>query len=103
MSEPRDDAGIEDAEVVDESSALALPGSGLPMPPATDYTDSGVPTFDYVRDQIEARYGTSLGASELAKGLPEATSVDEQFDSREQAGRDRLAQIRRAMRDEKPD
>jgi phage shock protein A len=80
-----------DAEVVEESTALAVP-----TPPAMDYTEAGVPTFDYVRDQIEGRFATSVGATELT----EDKTLDEQFAAREQAGRDRLEQIRRAMREE---
>jgi phage shock protein A len=96
MSESPDETV--DAEVVEETGAVAVPG---PMTaPATDYTEQGVPTFDYVRDQIEGRFATSVGASELAGDTPEAASVDDQFAAREQAGRDRLAEIRRAMRGE---
>jgi phage shock protein A len=83
-----------DAEVVEESGALAVP---TPLTaPAMDYTEQGVPTFDYVRDQIEGRFATSVGATELT----EDKSLDEQFAAREQAGRDRLEQIRRSMRPE---
>jgi hypothetical protein len=101
MTEPPEDAEIEDAEVVTDGGAPALPGA-VPPEAVTGYTDSGVPTFDYVRDQIESRYGTSLGAHELASETPEATAAEEQFAAREQAGRDRLEQIRRALREEKP-
>lgn len=103
MAEQPDDAGIEDAEIADEidtGTALAVP-SALPTEPlATDYTDSGVPTFDYVREQIESRFATSVDMSELAGTTQEASSLDEQFAAREQAGKDRLEQIRRAMRQE---
>jgi phage shock protein A len=96
MSESPDD-GTVDAEVVEESGALAVP---TPLTaPAMDYTEQGVPTFDYVRDQIEGRFATSVGAAELAGDTPPATSLDEQFAAREQAGRDRLEEIRRAMRE----
>jgi phage shock protein A len=96
MTESPDDETI-DAEVVEETSAVAIP---TPLTaPTMDYTEGGVPTFDYVRDQIEGRFATSVGAAELAKDTPEATSLDDQFTAREQAGRDRLEQIRRAMRE----
>ncbi len=98
MSQSPDDEPIE-GEVVEEAGALALPGPMVPEAPATHYTDSGVPTFDYVRDQIEGRFATSVGATELAGDTPQATSLDEQFAAREQAGRDRLEEIRRAMRE----
>lgn len=62
-----------------------------------DYTDSGVPTFDYVRDRIENRVATADGATELAG---EQTSIDEQIAERDRAGREKLEQIRRSMRGE---
>jgi phage shock protein A len=97
MSESPDDETV-DAEVVEEGSAVALPGfTGPTLTP--DYTESGVPTFDYVRDQIEGRFATSVGAAELAGDTVPATTLDEQFAAREQAGRDRLEEIRRAMRE----
>jgi phage shock protein A len=99
MSQSPDDEPI-DAEVVDEGGALAVPEPFVPTAPAMDYTESGVPTFDYVRSQIEGRIGTSLGAAELAADTAPAVSLDEQFAAREQAGKDRLAEIRRAMRGE---
>jgi phage shock protein A len=62
-----------------------------------DYTDSGVPTFDYVRDRIENRVATAEGAKELAG---EPASIDEQLAERDRAAREKLAQIRRSMRGE---
>ena len=62
-----------------------------------DYTEDGVPTFDYVRDKIEGRNLTSEAATELA-GDPQNTQ--DQFDRREEAGRDRLEEIRRSLRPE---
>lgn len=99
MSKSPDEPNIEDAVVVDGAS-VDVPGPIAPDAPVTDYTDDGTPTFDYVRDRIEGRIATSIGAGELAGATPEAASVDEQFAAREQAGRDRLEQIRRAMRQE---
>jgi phage shock protein A len=99
VSKSPDDVPI-DAEVVEEGT-VALPTSPLDgQSLATDYTDDGVPTLDYVRDQIEGRFATSLGAGELAADLPQVASLDEQFAARESAGKDRLEQIRRAMRGE---
>ncbi len=96
------DAGVRDAEVVDEGrGALAMPGSVPPPLPDPDYTEAGVPSFDYVRDQIESRFATSIGANELAADTPRGSAVEEQFAHREQAGKDRLDAIRRAMREEK--
>ncbi|CAJ1502485.1 hypothetical protein [[Mycobacterium] burgundiense] len=65
----------------------------------TGYTDSGVPTFDSVREKIETRYGTSVGAVELGSETPEARRVEEQFEARQRAAADRLEQIRASMRD----
>ena len=71
--------------------------------PATDtgYTSSGVPTFDAVREKIESRYETSIGAGELAAETPEGRDVEEQFEARQRAAADRLAQIRESMRDDR--
>jgi phage shock protein A len=66
----------------------------------TGYTTSGVPTFDSVREKIESRYDTSIGAAELDAETPEGRDVDEQFEARRRAAADRLAQIRESMRDE---
>jgi phage shock protein A len=81
------------------------PGPGpTPTPPPvepvdTGYTPSGVPTFESVREKIETRYGTAIGASELAAETPEGRSVEEQYDARQKAAAERLAQIRESMRE----
>jgi hypothetical protein len=96
------DEPITDAEVVEDpadQAALALPTAPI-AEPVMDYTEGGLPTFDYVRDKIEGRVATSIGAAELAEGMQSGPSPDEQFEAREQAGRDRLEQIRRSMRKE---
>ncbi|MPZ84367.1 MAG: hypothetical protein GEV28_29825 [Actinophytocola sp.] len=87
-----------DAEVV-EPTAVELSAQPPPVVPAGDYTDAGVPSFDYVRDRIEGRYATSLGAGELPEEAATTNSLDEQMAKREQAGRDKLEEIRRAMRE----
>jgi phage shock protein A len=70
-------------------------------PPADPgYTTSGVPTFDAVREKIEDRYQTSVGAAELDAESPEGRDVDEQYDARQRAAAERLAQIRTSMRDD---
>jgi phage shock protein A len=63
------------------------------------YTDSGIPTFESVRDKIETRYETSIGAAELDAESPEGRDVEEQYQKRQQAAAERLAQIRKSMRD----
>ncbi|WP_245992706.1 PspA/IM30 family protein [Prauserella muralis] len=72
-------------------------GDPAPDVPEGDYTEAGVPNFDYVRDRIERRIATADGATELAEGTPEAASLDEQLAERDRAARERLEQIRRSM------
>ena len=85
-----------DAEIVEESTALDTPPPVV-LPPS-DYTDAGVPTFDYVRDRIETKVNTGVGAAELADATPEGKAVEDQFEARKKAGLDKLEEIRRAMR-----
>lgn len=61
------------------------------------YSDSGVPTFESVREKIETRYETSLGAAELDAESPEGRTVDEQYEARQHAAAERLEQIRESM------
>jgi hypothetical protein len=71
----------------------------LPVEPVdTGYTASGVPTFESVREKIETRYGSAIGAAELAAETPEGRTIDEQYDARQKAAAERLAQIRESMR-----
>ncbi len=81
------------------SFGTALPGPAVPAP---DYSTAGVPSLDYVRDKIEGRYAHSLGASELAEGIPEVRSFEEQAAKREEAARDKLEEIRRSLRGGSP-
>ena len=67
--------------------------------PDTGYTDGGVPTFESVREKIERRVQTSIGATELDAETPEGRSVDKQFEDRQRAAADRLEQIRKSMRE----
>ena len=67
------------------------------VPVDTGYTASGVPTFDSVREKIETRYSTSVGSAELAAETPEGRSVEEQYEARQKAAAERLAQIRQSM------
>jgi len=82
-----------------QSAALSPPGRSLPAP---DYNSAGVPSLDYVRDKIEGRYAHSLGSTELAQETPEARSFEEQAAKREEAARDKLAEIRRSLRGDPP-
>ncbi|NUT48455.1 MAG: hypothetical protein HOV94_14260 [Saccharothrix sp.] len=80
-----------DAEIVEDEAVR-------PVVPPGDYTEDGVPTFDHVRDRIESRFATGLGAEELAGATPEAKAVEDRFEARRQAGLDKLEEIRRSMR-----
>ncbi|ORV96687.1 hypothetical protein [Mycobacterium kyorinense] len=70
----------------------------MPDEPDTGYDDSGVPTFESVREKIETRYGTSLGAAELASETSEGRNVEEQYRARQEAAAERLTEIRESMR-----
>ena len=83
-----------DAEIVDPAPAATAPAE----PVDSGYTPGGVPTFESVREKIETRYSTAVGASELAAETPEGRSVAEQYDERQRAAAERLAQIREAMK-----
>ncbi len=90
-------------ESQEETSEALEPQPPTP-PPAeaadTGYTPGGVPTFESVREKIETRYGTAIGASELAAETPEGRSVDEQYEERQRAAAERLEQIRKSMHSE---
>lgn len=77
-----------------------MPEDSTPPPSDADYTESGVPNFDYVRDRIENRFGTAQGSTELAGETPEAASFDDKLAERDKAAQDKLAEIRRSMRDD---
>lgn len=64
------------------------------------YDDAGVPTFDFVREKIENRYATAEGAAELDTESPEGRSVAKDYEERERAAAERLAEIRKSMRPE---
>jgi phage shock protein A len=74
----------------------------VPDEPDSDpgFENSGVPTFESVREKIENRYETSIGAAELDSETPEGRSVEEQYAARERAAAERLAEIRESMHDD---
>jgi phage shock protein A len=74
----------------------------MPDEPDSDpgFDDSGVPTFESVREKIETRYQTSIGAAELDAETPEGRDVEEQYEDRQRAAAERLAQIRKSMGDD---
>ena len=61
------------------------------------FSESGVPTFESVREKIETRYATSLGAAELDAQTPQGRTIDDEYDARQRAAAERLAQIRESM------
>jgi len=88
---------VEPDPVVDPAPATT-PAAAPVEPVDTGYTAGGVPTFDSVREKIETRYGTAIGAAELDAETPEGRSVEEQYEARQKAAAERLAQIRESMR-----
>lgn len=92
--------GIVDAELVDDGAIGGGVGSGLSSHrSATGFSDDGVPTWDSVRDKVEHRTTTALGQEELDHSTPAGRSLDEQWNEREAAGRKKLDEIRRSMKD----
>lgn len=101
---PEPDTAVE-GEAVDD---VALqPDTSPPVAPVqpvdTGYTTSGVPTFDAVREKIETRYGTAIGSAELDAESPEGRTIEEQYDARQRAAAERLAEIRESMHTDKKD
>jgi hypothetical protein len=93
-------------EAEDGTSQALEPPPPAPPPAAaadTGYTPDGIPTFESVREKIETRYGTAIGATELAAETPEGRSVEEQYEERQRAAAERLEQIRKAMRSDQDD
>ena len=88
--------------MADEPAVPNPPGptSSAPTPPVPDtgYTDAGVPTLDGVREKIETRYGTALGATELAEETPEARTAAAQYEAQQKAAAEKLEEIRASMR-----
>jgi hypothetical protein len=87
-------------ESQEKTSEALEPPPPTPPPaemPDTGYTPGGVPTFESVREKIETRYGTAIGATELAAETPEGRSVEEQYEERQRAAAERLEQIRKSM------
>jgi hypothetical protein len=88
-------------EPEEATSAALEPRPPTPSPAAaadTGYTPDGIPTFESVREKIETRYGTAIGAAELAAETPEGRSVEEQYEERQRAAAERLEEIRESMR-----
>jgi phage shock protein A len=86
-----------------EPAPEAAPGAAPVEPVDTGYTPSGVPTFESVREKIETRYGTSIGAAELDAESRQGRTIEEQYDERQRAAAERLAEIRKSMHKEQDD
>ena len=71
-----------------------------PNTPEPGYDSAGVPTFDSVREKIENRYATAQGSTELDAETTEGRSVEQQYEDRQRAAAERLAQIRESMHPE---
>lgn len=96
-----DDAKAEDAEPElskpeDAKPEVAPPAVIIPEPD-TGYTADGVPTLEGVREKIESRYGTALGATELAEETPEGRSAAERYEKMQKAATEKLDEIRASM------
>jgi phage shock protein A len=76
------------------------PGTPNATQPDPGYDSAGVPTFESVREKIETRYATVQGAAELDAESSEGQSVEKQYEERQRAAAERLAQIRESMRNE---
>jgi hypothetical protein len=102
-----DDAAAEatpvEAEPTEPKPAATTPAPPPAEPVDTGYTPGGVPTFESVREKIETRYGTAIGGSELAADTAEGRTVEEQYDARQRAAAERLAEIRKSMHPEEGD
>lgn len=96
---PRDPSlGILDAELVDDSGLDRSIGGGV----GAGFTEKGVPTWDAVRDKIDNRTTTALGREELDHSTPAGRTLDDQWNEREAAGRSKLDEIRRSMKENNP-
>lgn len=84
-------------EPIDAAIVPDPPPPATPAPPAPDYDEHGVPSLDYVRDKIEGRYATAIGAAELAQSTPAGRSVEEQEADRAAAAKAKLEELRRSL------
>lgn len=68
-----------------------------PEPPPPDYDEHGVPSLEHVRDKIEGRYATALGATELAEGDERVQDQAEQQAERDKKAAEKLEEIRKSL------
>jgi phage shock protein A len=83
--------------VTEENRMPDTPETPDTAQPDPGYDSAGVPTFESVREKIESRYTTALGATELDAETPEGQDVEEQYEERQREAAERLAQIRESM------
>ncbi|MGO3328104.1 hypothetical protein [Gordonia sp. (in: high G+C Gram-positive bacteria)] len=95
----QDGAEYIDAEVVEPATSPDFTPTvhGPTVEEATGYSESGVPTFDFVRDKIEHRTATADGRQVLAEAGHEATELDDAMAKRDEAAKSKLDEIRRSM------
>ncbi|MDV6262431.1 hypothetical protein [Rhodococcoides yunnanense] len=91
--------GIIDAELVDDMPVGAGGGyTGDAVGSVIgDFTESGVPTWAGVRDKVDHRSGTAVGAEELDRESRAGRDLDKQWNERQEAGRKKLDEIRKSM------
>lgn len=82
---------LEQAKMQEQVSASLRSMSEIAAPGTT-------PSLDEVRDKIERRYATALGAAELAQNSVQGRMLEVEQAGIELAGHSRLEQIRAAMR-----
>ncbi len=92
-----DEANTPDAAPPARPTTPEPPTAPVPQPD-TGYDSTGVPTFDFVREKIETRYGTALGATELDADSEGGRRIEDQYEERQRAAAERVAQIRESMR-----
>ncbi len=99
MTTGNDDLEPIDAEIVESSSVGDFtPAVQAPsFEDVTGYTESGVPTFDHVREKIEKRTTTAIGSQELAETGAEAAALDEAMAKRDEAAKRKLEEMRKSL------
>jgi phage shock protein A len=82
-------------------TATPAPAPAAPLPGHVadpGYGSTGIPTYESVREKIENRVATSIGSAELDAETPEGRTIEEQYEARQRAAAERLAQIRESMK-----
>ncbi|MCW4355637.1 hypothetical protein ONR57_20230 [Hoyosella sp. YIM 151337] len=82
---------------VGEVPPLEDPGTTGDAALEPGWTKDGIPTFSRVRDKIAARFAVAIGAPDAAIQEAEDRSLEQQWEARARAARERLNQIRGLM------